>query len=199
MDCSKAIKEAEIALSEIDKKKKIINKQKQDLLDFQTRVGELLAWLSDEKIEVESKQILSSLTLDSYDNAQKESTVKVFRKKLKSHRDEIMVEISNLRDAIKKNSDEQNKNQRIIDDCDAKKASFSEIPDYVSLKDEINNEFKKRGIESEARFACEYVLGLSDEAWRDVIEGYLGQRRYTILVEPEYYDIADDVLNSSKN
>ncbi len=199
MDCSKAIKEAEIALSEIDKKKKIINKQKQELLDFQTRVGELLAWLSDEKIEVESKQILSSLTLDSYDNAQKESTVKVFRKKLKSHRDEIMVEISNLRDAIKKNSDEQNKNQRIIDDCDAKKASFSEIPDYVSLKDEINNEFKKRGIESEARFACEYVLGLSDEAWRDVIEGYLGQRRYTILVEPEYYDIADDVLNSSKN
>jgi hypothetical protein len=41
-------------------------------------------------------------------------------------------------------------------------------------------------------------LGLKDEEWRDVIEGYLGRRRYTILVEPEYYDIADDVLNVSK-
>ena len=42
-------------------------------------------------------------------------------------------------------------------------------------------------------------MGLKDEAWRDVIEGYLGGRRYTILVEPEYYDIADDVLNASKH
>lgn len=66
------------------------------------------------------------------------------------------------------------------------------------MKNEINREFEKRGIQSEARFACEYVLGLMDETWRDVIEGYLGGRRYTILVEPEYYDIADDVLNASK-
>ena len=27
---------------------------------------------------------------------------------------------------------------------------------------------------------------------------FLGRRRYTILVEPQYYDLADDVLNNSR-
>lgn len=29
--------------------------------------------------------------------------------------------------------------------------------------------------------------------------GFLGPRRYTILVEPQYYDIADDLLNCSQH
>ena len=32
--------------------------------------------------------------------------------------------------------------------------------------------------------ACEYVIGISDESWRDAIEAFLGPRRYSILVEP---------------
>ena len=39
------------------------------------------------------------------------------------------------------------------------------------------------------------MIGLKDEAWRDALEAFLGPRRYTILVEPQYYDIAGDVLN----
>ena len=41
------------------------------------------------------------------------------------------------------------------------------------------------------------MIALQDEAWRDAIEAFLGPRRYTILVDPRYYDIADDVLNRS--
>ncbi|MDE7300099.1 MAG: hypothetical protein K2N94_14985, partial [Lachnospiraceae bacterium] len=67
------------------------------------------------------------------------------------------------------------------------------------MKDAINREFAQRGIASEAKLACEYVIGLTDESWRDAIEAYLGKRRYTILVEPEYYEIADDVLNRMPN
>ena len=106
--------------------------------------------------------------------------------------------MTRIKDAIRENQGEQERCQKIIDDCEARKTTFSEIPDSVALKNEINREFEKRGIQSEARFACEYVLGLQNEDWRDSIEGYLGRRRYTILVEPEYYDIADDVLNASK-
>ena len=137
--------------------------------------------------------------MDTYTGPQKENSVEHFAAFLREYRDTILGEMTSIRDIIRENDEKQRKCRQIIDDCNAKKTTFSEIPDWVSLKEQINREFQKRGIASEARFACEYVIGLSDEDWRDTIEGYLGQRRYTILVEPEYYDLADDILNASRN
>lgn len=199
MDCAKAITEAEEALSIAKGRKSELAKQKMNLLEFQTRISELMAWFLKESLQVPEKTILSSLTLDSYCKAQKENSVEHFLKSIKETRDEIVGSIAHIQDSVKDNAEEQAKCQKLIDDCEAKRTTFSEIPDYVALKNEINREFEKRGISSEACFACEYVIGMLDEGWRDTIEGYLGRRRYTILVEPEFYDIADDVLNASKN
>ena len=199
LDCAKAIVEAEEFLQKAEEEKEILKKEKEALCDFQTKVSELAAWFVEEQYKVPQQSILFSLTLDSVARVEKESAVVAFLAEIKKIRDEILGKITRISDFIKDNNDEQARCQQIIDDCDAKKTTFSEIPEYVALKNEINKEFEKRGIQSEARFACEYVLGLKDEAWRDVIEGYLGGRRYTILVEPEYYDIADDVLNASKH
>lgn len=157
-----------------------------------------MAWFVKEQYQVPGQEILSSLTEESVTKVQKESSVADFLREIKSRRDEILSQVTRIKDAIWENQGEQERCQKIIDDCEARKTTFSEIPDSVALKNEINREFEKRGIQSEARFACEYVLGLQNEDWRDSIEGYLGRRRYTILVEPEYYDIADDVLNASK-
>ena len=198
LDCAKAIAEAEEFLQKAQEEKELLKKEKEALCDFQTKVSELVAWFVDEQCKVRQQSMLSSLTLSSIARVEKESAVDAFLAEIKRHRDEILGKITRIDDFIKDNNDEQARCQQIIDDCDAKKATFSEIPEYVALKNEINRAFEKRGIQSEARFACEYVLGLMDETWRDVIEGYLGGRRYTILVEPEYYDIADDVLNASK-
>ena len=198
LDCAKAIAEAEEFLQKAQEEKELLKKEKEALCDFQTRVSELVAWFVEEQCKVTQQSILSSLTLASVARVEKESAVETFLAEIKKYRDEILGKITRIDDFIKDNNDEQARCQQIIDDCDAKKTTFSEIPEYVALKNEINREFEKRGIQSEARFACEYVLGLMDETWRDVIEGYLGGRRYTILVEPEYYDIADDVLNASK-
>lgn len=198
MDCAKAIVEAEEALQKAQAEKERLKKEKEALCDFQTKVSELIAWFTEEQCKVSEQGVLSSLTLDSVTKVQKESSVAAFLLQIKAYRDEILGKVTRIGDILKDNQEEQAKCQQIIDDCNAKKTTFAEIPDYVALKNEINREFEKRGIHSEARFACEYVLGLKDEAWRDVVEGYLGRRRYTILVEPEYYDIADDVLNASK-
>ena len=46
--------------------------------------------------------------------------------------------------------------------------------------------------------ACEYVAALNDEEWRNAIEAFLGQRRYTVLVNPQYYDVADDIFNKTR-
>ena len=199
LDCAKAIVEAEEFLKAAQEEKALLKKEKESLCDFQTKVSELMAWFVEEQQKVSQQTILSSLTLDSIASVEKESAVAAFLAEIKKYRDEILGNIIRIGDFIKENNNEQARCQQIIDDCEAKKTTFSEIPEYVALKNEINKEFEKRGIPSEARFACEYVLGLKDENWRDVIEGYLGRRRYTILVEPEYYDIADDVLNASKH
>ena len=81
---------------------------------------------------------------------------------------------------------------RILEECKKHQNTYRLIPEYVGLRDEINREFEKKKIPARAQFACEYVIGLKDEAWRDALEAFLGARRYTILVDPKYYDLADD-------
>jgi hypothetical protein len=198
MDSAKAIEEARQALQNAQVEKEKLENEKNALLEFQTRVSELLSWFYKENMAIEQQDVLTSLTLDNFSKIQKESSVDYLLKEIKDHRDEILAEITRVKDKLKENRRQQSKWQQVINDYNAKKTTFSKIPDYVALKNEINREFEKRGIPSEARFACEYVISLTDESWRDAIESYLGRRRYTILIEPEYYDIADDVLNVSK-
>ncbi len=199
MDCAKAIEEAKQSLQNAKVEKEKLEKEKSALNEFQTRVSELLACFYEESLRIEQQDVLSSLTLDNFTKIQKESSVEYLLQEIKRYRDEILAEITRAKDTLKENQKQQYKWQQVIDDCNSKKTTFLEIPEYVALKNEINKEFENRGIQSEACFACEYVIGLTDESWRDAIESYLGRRRYTILVEPEYYDIADGVLNNSKN
>ena len=182
LDCAKAIKEAQAALEKTENRKSILEKEKKSLLELENRICELVTWLHNDGYDVENKELLCSLSSDIYSAAQKANGVEDFVNFLRVYRDNLISAITRIRDTVEENEDEQLKCQQTIDDCDAKKTTFSEIPDYVALKNEINREFQKRGIKSEARFACEYVIGLTDESWRNVIEGYLGRRRYTILV-----------------
>lgn len=199
MDCAKAIAQTKSILEDAENQKQDLLLQKEELSAFQDRINRLMIWMFDEKQEVTTKDVISSLTSDLFSSAQKESGVSRFLSQLKDYRDNLIGEKALREKESKDNQREQLTCNKVIEDYNAKKTTFSEIPDYLVLKREINSEFEKRGIKSEARFACEYVIGLSDENWRDVIEGYLGRRRYTILVEPQYYDIADEVFNASKN
>lgn len=199
MDCTKAIRDAEEQLQEIISQKEILNTERKGLETFQTKISELVNWFYEEKESVKNLSILSSLTTAGHTVAEKAYVVDSFLKQIQKIRDDIFAAIKRLEDAVKENQSSQAQQQRIIDDCNARKTNFSEVPDYVALKDEINREFLRRHIDSEAKLACEYVIGLTDESWRDAIETYLGKRRYTILVDPNYYDIADDILNASSN
>jgi hypothetical protein len=199
MDCSKAIRDAEEQLLVLISQKEEFNTERKSLETFQTKISELVNWFYIEKEIVNNQSILLSLTTTEHTAAEKAYGVDSFLKQVQWIRDDIFAAITRLQDALKEILSLQAQQQRIIDDCNAKKTNFSEVPDYVALKDEINREFLKRHIDSEAKFACEYVIGLTDESWRDSIETYLGKRRYTILVDPDYYDIADDILNASSH
>lgn len=199
MDCTKAIRATEEQVEVFASEKEALNKERKSLREFQTKISELINWFYEEKKTVNNQSILSSLTTSAHTSVEKANSVEALLIQIRNVRDDILAAVTRLKDEIKKNQSMQIQQQQMIDDCNAKKTTFLEIPDYVALKDEINREFAKRGINSEAKFACEYVIALTDEGWRDAIESYLGKRRYTILVEPAYYDIADDVLNASSH
>lgn len=131
--------------------------------------------------------------------AEKESAADGLKRLVEQAYDEKIREIDRLNLAAEELNRKLNIQEKILEDCKKHRNTYDRIPDYVELRNEINREFEQRKIKSRAQFACEYVISLTDETWRDAIEAFLGPRRYSILVEPQYYDIADDVLNRSSH
>lgn len=66
--------------------------------------------------------------------------------------------------------------------------------DIKYLRDAINREFNKRQIPCKAKLLYEYILGITDESWRNALESYLGGARYFVFVPAKYYDIAFEVF-----
>lgn len=86
----------------------------------------------------------------------------------------------------------------IIKTCDKNLPDYSRVSNQLGLINEINNKFKELDINSEARFSSSFVIELKNEEWRNSIETFLGIHRYSILVEPEYFHIADKVMDNSQ-
>lgn len=86
----------------------------------------------------------------------------------------------------------------VINICDRNLPDYSRVANQRGLIREINNKFKELNIESEARFSSSFVVELKNEEWRNSIETFLGIHRYSILVEPEYFNIANEVMDKSQ-
>lgn len=199
MDCVKPIRAEEERLEELGKERVRLETEKKRLETFQQKISELFHVLTECRCEIRDREILASLEETRYSSAEKQTAVAAFKKALEDIHDRLVADQTRLSDRVKDLESQMLNQLKILEECKKNRNDFSQIPENVSLKQEINREFAKRGIRSEAKFACEYVIGLKDEAWRDAIEAFLGNRRFSILVEPEYYDIADDVLNHSSH
>ena len=67
-----------------------------------------------------------------------------------------------------------------------------------SLISEIKNYFVRNyGKEIEVRPLCEY-LEITDDKWRNAIEGYLNTQRFDLIVNPEFFDEALNVYEREK-
>lgn len=74
-----------------------------------------------------------------------------------------------------------------IEQLKQKKLTYPE--DVVRVLQAIQEEFSRIGRSPEPRILCE-LLEITDERWRNAVEGYLNTQRFYILVEPENFDIA---------
>lgn len=199
MDCDKTIAAAKTELERQEENLQKLQKEKKFLQDFQQSVNALLDFLTEQQISVENKEVLQGLAGKDYSISEKTMAVQALRLQLGKERDARMEALVRLRDAIVKNENEKKFYHQIVEDCRTHKTTYSELPDYLLLKQEINKELEKRNGKPGAWMACEMVTGLEDETWRNTLETYLGRRRYTVLVEPENYSVADEVLNRLKN
>ena len=70
-----------------------------------------------------------------------------------------------------------------------KKRRLSYAEDVERVRTAIKEEFQRIGRAPEPRILCE-LLEITDDSWRNAVEGYLNTQRFYILVEPENFDIA---------
>lgn len=76
---------------------------------------------------------------------------------------------------------------RKIEQLMKKKLSYAD--DVERVKTAIKEEFQRIGRTPEPRILCE-MLEITDDSWRNAVEGYLNTQRFYVLVEPENFDIA---------
>lgn len=74
-----------------------------------------------------------------------------------------------------------------IENLMKKKLSYPE--DVTRVIEAVREEFVRIGRTPEPRVLCE-MLEITDDAWRNAVEGYLNTQRFYILVEPDNFDIA---------
>ncbi|MCD8300090.1 MAG: hypothetical protein LUC41_02780 [Clostridiales bacterium] len=198
MDSTRTIRAEEEHLASLEREKHDLMEMCRKLEHFQTVISEIMDRFFRNNEKIADRDVLSSLCRQGISAAKKSAAVDGFRRLVNETGEGLVKQIAEIELSLEDIERRLETQHRIIDECKRHRNAFEQIPDYVGLRDDINREFAKRKISSKAQFACEYVISLKDEKWRDAIEAFLGPRRYTILVEPKYYDIADEVLNRSK-
>ena len=84
-------------------------------------------------------------------------------------------------------SQEKQEIEQKIEQLMKKKLSYTE--EVSCVIESIREEFVRIGRSPAPRILCE-MLEITDETWRNAVEGYLNTQRFYILVEPENFDIA---------
>lgn len=199
MDGSKAILASEQLIRGYENQMDVLRKEKEALEAFQSQLVRLADKLEELGRAPENRQMAADLISETADAAEKQLFVDNMKLLVQQARDALIGK-NGVLDAelaqIRKDCIEQN---NIIELCSKNRADYSSAREQTALIREINREFQKKGIREEARMACEYVVGLKDEAWRDAIETFLGVHRYAVIVPPSVFDLANEVMDRSSH
>ena len=199
MDISKAILASREQCDSYERQLKQLQKKKEELEIFQRKVDQLTTLLEELGTIPQNQGVLHDLTAVTIDAAEKQTVLEQMRGQISDTRDQLLGKKGNLTDQLRKVQKECQEQNRIIEECNRNQADFSQVTEQKELIREIDREFKKQGIEVQARMACEFVAELKDEDWRDAIEAFLNVHRYAIIVPAEYFDIANHVMDASRH
>ena len=198
LDVSKAILASEQLIRNYNEQLAQLNKEKEALELFQKQAIDMLGHLTELEIEVENAFMIEKLTEKTTEAANKQRFLEQFKVTIQNGRDHLVKQHTLLEKEITEIQTACNEQTSIIENCNKNKADYSHVYEYRELIREINREFEKREISEKACMACEYVVELKEEAWRDAIEAFLGIHRYAIIVSAKFFDIANSIMDASK-
>lgn len=182
-NCKEKIKECETSIAA--------------LKNLQVAITQLLPQIeNDISVSKESQEILKNLAEDGIDASEKQTQFIELGDQIQTVSEEYTankVRLEDRRDECKKTLAEIERN---IKDLQAKKVIFPK--DAENAKCSIQEEFNSRSIKSEVRFFAELVEEIKDESWRLAIETFLGRKRYFLIVDDEYCDVALRILKEKK-
>lgn len=197
LDVSKAILASEQLIYNYEGRLAVLDNESKALETFQKHIQEMTISFFEMGKELPDISMVQKLTAHTVEVAEKKQFIDFIKEEVSELRDDLIEKNTLLKGELDEVQQECTVQNNIIENSNKNKADFSYAREQRELIGEINREFAKRGIDDEARMACEYVVELKDEAWRDVIEVFLGIHRYAIIVSPSSFDIANKVLDRS--
>lgn len=197
-DISRTLQSYQEALNkkaqEYEKQKDIVLQVKQDLQKEFNVMKELAVLMPNEAI----KQFVTyyQQSMDQLDTEE-----------INHHLSNLEQEVKSLLQAYSLEKDRFEKEKQIISSqMSQSKAKLNQLkrhvktyPFYVeklinSLNDELSNYYQK---EVRVQPLCE-MIEVSDEKWRNALEGYLGGQRFDIIVDPSYFNDALEIYDRIK-
>lgn len=187
---------------------KAIQDEKDKLKSFHSKADELkervkiLDILSDKIKEyihgAEMTFELSDLSSPDISSIQKNNEIDEFRNKVENEMEKLNEEEYKFNNQLNEIQNKILDLDELIKTCERNLPDYTKVADQLGLIRDINRKFKELNIASEAKFSGSYVVELRNEEWRNSIETFLGIHRYSILVEPKYFDIANAVIDNSQ-
>lgn len=198
LDVSKAIEASRQLIAAYKGQLTKLNDEKEQLEIFQRNMQELVVQLSQLGVAVQNENTANMLTSKSLEAAEKQRFIDSLKTEVRDCRDKLIEKNTLLKKELEKVQTECVEQSRMIENCNKNRMDYSRAWEQTELIKEINREFKKRAISEEAHMACEYVIELKDENWRNAIEAFLGIHRYAIIVSQAAFDVANSVLDKSR-
>ena len=200
MDASRAISASQKLIGEYEESLRRLERDAKELADFQDSIRHVAEGMEDNAID----SLLDCGSLEKLSDPRTEAAEKQFflehlKRALSDARDTILQQKVSVDEQLERIRRDCIRENEILDSCRRKKADFGFAKDQLAFIKEVNQEFELAGIDEEVKLACEYVMGVKDEAWRDAIEAFLGVHRYAVIVSPENFDIAERVLDKSEH
>lgn len=199
LDVSKAILASEALIHKWEEQLRILNKAKEELETFQKQLEEIVTLLKECDADFGASDMVHKITARAIEVADKKQYIDSLKEEVRKCRDMQIQQKALLGQELSEIQSACVEQTQIIENCNKNRADYSYAKEQTELLAEINREFQKRGIREEARMACEYVVDLHDEEWRDAIETFLGIHRYAIVVSPAAFDVANEVMDRSKH
>lgn len=168
-----------------------------DLKNLQIAITQLIPQIeNDFQVSRESQEVLKNLAELGIDPFEKQTRFIEFGDQIKAACDQYSADKVRLEDKKKECINTLSDIEKDIKDLQSKKIIFPRDAEYA--KKTIQDEFGSRSIKSEVRFFAELVEEIKDENWRRAIETFLGRKRYYLIVDDEYCDVALRILMDKK-